>query len=275
MDLIAVTALHTSQQLPQWRPGDAWLAGGTWLFSEPQPEVIRLLDLTALRWPALSMLSDADGEALEIAATCTIAELVGWDCPPHWRAGPLIRQCCRAFLASFKIWNVATVGGNLCTALPAGPMISLTTALGGICALRSPDGGRRELPVADLVTGPGQTRLAPGELLRSIQVPATTLRSPTAFRQASLRTGGRSAALLIGRRDADRLVLTITASTVRPVVIDCAPRPDAAQLRAAIEDAVPPELYHDDQHGDPDWRHHLTLRLAEEIRVELAAVGAP
>jgi len=26
-----------------WREGDAWLAGGTWLFSEPQPQLRRLI----------------------------------------------------------------------------------------------------------------------------------------------------------------------------------------------------------------------------------------
>jgi CO/xanthine dehydrogenase FAD-binding subunit len=269
MDLTSVTALHSSDHLPSWRPGDAWLAGGTWLFSQQQPEVTRLLDLTRLGWPALTVLPDG----IEIAATCTIAELAGWDCPPWWAAGTLIRHCCHAFLASFKIWNVATVGGNLCAALPAGPMISLTAALGGTVTVWSSDRSVRELPVADLITGPGRTALAPGELVRSIQVPATTLASRTAFRQASLSTNGRSAALVIGRLDADRLVLTVTASTIRPIVIDCAPRPDAAQLRAAIEAALPPELYHDDQHGDPDWRRHVTLRLAEEIRVELAGTG--
>jgi len=29
------------------------------------------------------------------------------------------------------------------------------------------------------------------------------------------------------------------------------------------------ELYHTDVHGKPLWRKHMTLRLAEEIRVEL------
>ena len=273
MDLTTVTEVRTGPELPVWQPGDAWLAGGTWLFSQPQPDVVRLLDLTTLGWPALSV--DVDG--LEIGATCTVAELAGFDPPPHWAAAPLIGQCCRAFLASFKIWNVATVGGNLCAGLPAGPMISLAAALDASCTIWSADGSISRLPVADFVVGAGETVLGSafpaGALLRSIHLPGAALRSPTAFRQASLRTLGRSAAVVIGRRDPDRLVLTITASTVRPVVISCPARPDAAQLRAAIEDALPPELYHDDEHGDPDWRHHLTLRLAEEIRIELAATG--
>jgi hypothetical protein len=35
----------------EWREGDSWLAGGTWLFSEPQPHLRRLLDLRTLDWP--------------------------------------------------------------------------------------------------------------------------------------------------------------------------------------------------------------------------------
>jgi CO/xanthine dehydrogenase FAD-binding subunit len=253
--------------LPTWRTGDAWLAGGTWLFSEPQPDLTRLIDLTSLGWASLTV---AD-QGLEIAATCTIAELAALECPPQWLGAGLIRPCCEAFLASFKIWNVATVGGNLCTALPAGPMIALAVALDGVCTVWGPEGAVRELPARDLVTGPRRTSLAPGELLRSVHLPARALLAPAVFRQVSLRPLGRSAALLIGRQEPDRLVLTVTAATGRPVVVELPPRPDAAQVRGAIHEAIDPDLYHDDVHGDPDWRQHLTLTLAEEIRAELAA----
>jgi hypothetical protein len=36
-----------------------------------------------------------------------------------------------------------------------------------------------------------------------------------------------------------------------------------------ILDRIPDDLYHDDVHGKPAWRKHMTLRLAEEIRAEL------
>jgi CO/xanthine dehydrogenase FAD-binding subunit len=270
MDLVTVTELHRGTP-PPWRPGDAWLAGGTWLFSEPQPDVTRLIDLTTLGWPSLTVRPDG----LEIAATCTIAELVALDAPTEWLGARLIRPCCDAFLASFKIWNVATVGGNLCTALPAGPLIALTAALDGVCTLWAPDGTTRQVRAADFVVAPRQTVLRPGELLRSVHLPVRALLAPAAFRQESLRPMGRSAALLVGRRETDRTVLTVTASTSRPVVIELPPRPDAAQVQAALALAVPPELYHDDVHGDPDWRHHLTRLLAEEIRAELAAGDRP
>jgi CO/xanthine dehydrogenase FAD-binding subunit len=65
-------------------------------------------------------------QGLQISPTCTIARLEALEAPPEWTAAPLIRQCCHSFLASFKVWNTATVGGNICMSLPAGPMIYLT-----------------------------------------------------------------------------------------------------------------------------------------------------
>jgi len=39
------------EQLPTWKPGDAWLGGGTFLFSTPLPDLRRVVDLTTLEWP--------------------------------------------------------------------------------------------------------------------------------------------------------------------------------------------------------------------------------
>lgn len=255
MDLTTVTAVVRRPAPADWQPGDAWLAGGTWLFSEPQPHLRRLLDLTTLGWPPLEQ-SEA---GLTIAATCTVAELRELD---H----PLVEQCCQAFLASFKIWNEATVGGNLGNALPAGPMIALTAALDGVCEIWPPAGDRRFVPVVDLIVGDGETSLRPGELIRSIHLPQRTLGARTAFRQESLTTLGRSAALLIGRVDDDgAFVLTVTASVERPVQLRFPAVPAAVDL-----DRIPDDLYHDDVHGTPGWRKHLTSMLAEQIRRELA-----
>ncbi|GAA3341103.1 FAD binding domain-containing protein [Amorphoplanes nipponensis] len=266
MDLHTVVEVVSPATVGQWRPGDAWLGGGTGLFAEPQTGVTRLLDLAAAGWTPVT----AHEHGLEIAATCTVAELAGYAGAPRFTAfHELATACCRAFLASAKIWNVATVGGNLCAALPAGPMIALTAALDGECLLLAPAGERR-LGVVDLVTGDGRTALAPGELLRSITLPAAALTGRTAFRQGSLFTHGRSAVLLIGRRAGAGLVLTVTAATVRPFQLRFAGVPAAAELAAALRDTVPGDAYVDDVHGLPAWRRHLTARYAEEIRAELA-----
>jgi CO/xanthine dehydrogenase FAD-binding subunit len=265
VDLPGVTEVADAPSAA-WRDGDAWLAGGTFLFSEPQPGLSRLLDLRAFDWPALR--AGADG--LEIAATCTLAELSALPAP-QWRASPLIGQCCHALLGSFKVWNAATVGGNLCLALPAGPMISLTAALDGICTIWDQDAVARRVPVVDFVTGAGRSVLAPGELLRSIHLPARALACETSFRQISLSPFGRSATLVIGRRSpADgSVVITLTAATVAPVQLRFASLPAPGELLAAIGAAQP--RYHDDVHGSPAWREATARQFAVEVLAELAA----
>ncbi|MFF0622402.1 FAD binding domain-containing protein [Streptomyces sp. NPDC004296] len=272
MDLDTITAVVTAPTRAAqatWKPGDAWLAGGTWLLSAPQPRLRRLIDLRGFGWQPFRV----DAHGLEIAATCTLSQLSDITTPVEWTAAPLIAQCRQALLGSFKVWNEATVGGNLCLALPAGPMISLTASLDGSCTIWRPDGGARQVAAVDFVTGPQRNVLAPGELLRSVTLPASALRCRTAFRCISLTPQGRSAALLIGRRSPKdgSFVLTVTASTVRPVRLAFHGLPGSAELRAALERAVPPRLYHDDVHGAPAWRRLMTLRFAEEIRSELAS----
>ncbi|WP_328536182.1 FAD binding domain-containing protein [Streptomyces sp. NBC_00344] len=268
MDLNTVVEIRDARHPAPWRPGDAWLGGGTYLFSEPQPRLRRLVDLSRTGWTPVRL--DADG-SLEIAATCTIAQLSRFAKQLQVPAAPLFEQCCRAFLASFKIWNMATVGGNLCNALPAGPMISLTAALEGECLLRSQTGAMRRIRTAGFVKGAGRNDLADGELLRSVTLPARALGCRTAFRQASLYGLGRSGVLVIGTLDPlDRsMAVTVTASTVRPVRLWFPLPPTARGLRAAIGAAVADGEWFDDIHGLPEWRQHMTFRLAEEIRREL------
>ena len=73
---------------------------------------------------------------------CTIRDLYAFSAPDDWRAAPLFATSCEAFLASFKVWNSATVGGNICMSLPAGPMITMTVALEATYTLQSTDGLR-------------------------------------------------------------------------------------------------------------------------------------
>ncbi len=252
-----------------WRAGDAWLGGGTWLFSQPQPDVTRLLDLAAFGWPPLTETTGG----LEIAATCTLAELARWrPVTRDWPAADLARQCCDALLGSFKVQNMATVGGNICLSLPAGPMTALAAALDGIAALHGPDGGVREMPVRDFVTGDGRNVLAPGELLRKIFIPAASLRARAAFAQVSLSPAGRSAVLVIGRHGGGQAetetVVTVTAATPRPVQLRFWSLPAPRDAAAALGAAVPGYL--DDVHGGGAWRAAMTRRAVAAVIADLA-----
>ncbi len=291
MDLHTITEVLPATSRDDLRAlgaGTAVLAGGTVLFSEPHTQLTRLVDITGLRWPSLTVRTadadadpddngdtgaddgDRDGPAgLEIAATCTIAELTRAALPADWVARPLVRQCCEAFLASFKIHRFGTVGGNLCLGYPAGSMISLTAALEGSCTVWTPDGEQYVIPVVDFVTGNCTTVLSPGDVLRSIWLPARALRSRTAFRKIALSPLGRSGAVIIGRRDGAGLVVTITASTVRPVHLRFPLMPGHGEVASATGQ-LPGSIWHDDPHGPPDWRAHVSGVLAEQIRAELA-----
>ncbi|MFG2295875.1 FAD binding domain-containing protein [Streptomyces sp. NPDC048603] len=255
-----------------WREGDAWLAGGTWLFSAEQPDLHRLVDLTALSWDSL-VPSEA---GLEIGATCTIRDLYAFEPPAHWTAGGLIAKSCEAFLSSFKVWNSATVGGNICMSLPAGPMITLTVALEAEYELWAPDGSVRTVDALDFVTGNHLNVLTPGEILRRVRIPARALRKRVTHRRFSLTRLGRSTVFLIGThtRGTSDLMLTVTAGTTRPVRLAFDTMPDAGTLQQSI-DVIAADVWFADPNGTPDHRRHLTKHFAEEIRRELMSGDLP
>ena len=72
----------SADAITKWENGFPWLAGGTWLFSEPQINVHTLIDLETLKWPSLN----ASEDGLEIAATCRVVELDQFaeDAPSDW-----------------------------------------------------------------------------------------------------------------------------------------------------------------------------------------------
>jgi hypothetical protein len=83
MDLNTVTEVlrpATADSVKEWQSGYAWLAGGTWLFSEPQIATHTLIDLESFQWPSLTILP----EGLEIRATCKVAEINHFIAPPEW-----------------------------------------------------------------------------------------------------------------------------------------------------------------------------------------------
>lgn len=260
--------------LAQVGAGSAVLAGGTFLFSEPHDHLDRLVDITTLGWTPLV----ERGDGLEIAATCTLAELAGAGpgrelgsavLRPEWPGTALFAQGCRALLASHKIWRTATVGGNVCLSLPAGAVLGALVALDATVVIWPRGGGERRILLRDFVTGAGENVLAAGAVVRSFLVPTSSLLARTSFRKIALAPLGRSGAVVMGRRTADdRCAITVTAATVRPVVLDFDTVPGDADVAAAVAE-IEPELWFDDPHGAPDWRAHVTGLLATEVAAEI------
>ena len=164
-----------------------------------------------------------------------------------------------ALLASAKIWRTATVGGNICLSFPAGAMISLISALDGTVTVWRADGPDHVLPITDFVTGDSRNVLQPGDLLRSVHLPAHALTARTAYRKLAPSPLGRSSAVVIGRRHADgEFVVSVTAATVRPMVFRFDALPSATALRDALG-AIAEQDITRDVHGDPDWRRAVTM----------------
>ncbi len=265
MDITTITSFRSARTRGDLAlsPGEVVIAGGTWLMSEPQPQTTGFVDLTTLGWPDLELTE----EGLRIGATCTIARLLAWvehEAPAAWTSLALARPSADALLASFKIWNTATVGGNVCQAFAAGAMIAMLSTLDATALVWTPDGGERRIAVADLVIDNQATSLAPGEVLRALDVPMRALTGRVALQKIALAELGRSGAVVTARVDADgAAVFVVTAAVRRPRVIRFGRLPGAGELRDAVASA--PGFYTDPL-GSADWRRGVSVVLAERVR---------
>jgi hypothetical protein len=263
------------------RPGEAFLGGGTYLYSEPVPAgVTGLVDLTGMDWEPWSV----DGAGLRVAGTCTLAGLVsgpgalGADKGGPYRALGIVGECVSALTLSAKVARTATVGGNLALGLPAGSMVGLFAALDAVAVIWTPlvstgstsGGGSREVAVADLVTGAGAVDLAPGEVLREVRVPSAVLAQRTVFRRASLTSTGRTAAMVTGRAGDQGPTITVTASVAAPLGLHA---PDHSAVDRWIDRLDSTGAWFEDVHGSREWRAAMTRRLAHEAFDELSGAA--
>ena len=74
----------------------------------------------------------------------------------------------------------ATLGGNICTASPAGDSLPTLIALEAVCLIAK-GGIRKEIPIEKIFAGPGRTILQPDELLVSIFIPTPARHSGAAY----------------------------------------------------------------------------------------------
>ena len=90
-------------------------------------------------------------------------------------------------IGSTQIKGRASVGGNLCNASPAADSVPALIAAGAVASIIGPE-GRREARVEDIVTGPGKTSLATGEVVVSFLLPRRPRNSGDAYLRFIPRT---------------------------------------------------------------------------------------
>ena len=90
-------------------------------------------------------------------------------------------------IGSTQIQGRASIAGNLCNASPAADSVPPVIAARGIAVVAGPN-GRRDVPVEQIVTGPGRTSLAKGEFVVEFRVPKPKPRQSDAYLRFIPRT---------------------------------------------------------------------------------------
>ncbi|MDP6776493.1 MAG: xanthine dehydrogenase family protein subunit M, partial [Candidatus Latescibacteria bacterium] len=160
------------------------LAGGTDVLVRMKSRVLKpdvVVDIKRVR--GLDELHFDRKTGLTIGAAVTLRQ-VELD-QRVWRHFPALAQGV-AVIGSIQIRNLATVVGNICNAAPSADSAPGLIALGAKARIAGP-AGRRTMKVENLLTGPGETALRPGELVTGIQVPMVPPRTGSAYARQTPR----------------------------------------------------------------------------------------
>ena len=160
------------------------LAGGTDLLVQLHTDFVRpdlIVDLK--RIPALMDVT-VNGAGIRVGAAVSGATLGKNEAVKA--AWPGVVEALE-LIGSTQIQGRASLGGNLCNGSPAADSVPALIAAGAVCEIAGP-GGTRSLPVEDMVTGPGQLALGPGEIVVSFVMPKPPPRSGDAYLRFIPRT---------------------------------------------------------------------------------------
>ncbi len=148
------------------------LAGGTDLMPQSRSGVKEVAE-TLMSIRRISTLGEIEeiGDAIHIGTLVTINELKANRLIRDQL--PLLAEAADQF-ASDQVRSVATIGGNLCNASPAGDMLPPLMALNAKVVLEARSDGRansRRLSLQEFLLGPGKTARTDNELLTAIVIP--------------------------------------------------------------------------------------------------------
>ncbi len=167
------------------------------------------------------------GDEVILNAALTYSEMMR---PPLCELLPALAQAART-VGSPQIRNAGTIGGNLATASPAGDTLPVLAALEATVVLESAEGGRA-VPVGEFIVSVKRTSLAPGEIIRSVRVPARRAA------QEFLKVGTRNAMVIAVCSvalvaDAERREVHLGLGSVGPVPLRA---PRAEELATSLFD---------------------------------------
>jgi aerobic carbon-monoxide dehydrogenase medium subunit len=202
---------------------------------------------------------------------------------------PALTQAATAF-AGVQIRHLATVGGNVCNASPAGDTLPALVAYGAECRLIGP-GGERLMPLDSFLLGPGRTALQRGELLVELCLPPQQPNAGALYIKHSPRsamdiaTVGVAAVLALEEKDGVCRDVRVALGAVAPTVIRASAaeallrgqRPDAELLQQAARAAMQEAKPIDDIRGTVQHRQAIVASLTRRTlhyAVQMAQGGS-
>ena len=144
------------------------LAGGTDLFLRMRHRVATpgvVIDIK--RIPELAVLSHSDSDGLHIGAAVCHADVAQHEAV-RLVYGALAEAA--SWVGSRQTRHRGTVVGNLCNASPAADTAPALLAYRAVVKIAGPEGAR-DVPIEHFFQGPGQTVLAPAEMVTAVVLP--------------------------------------------------------------------------------------------------------
>ncbi len=189
----------------------------------------------------------------------------------------MLPQVARQF-GSIAIRNVATIGGNLCNALPSADMAPMLIALSAKAKLVSID-GERIVPLEDFFTGPGKTVLRADELLVEVRVPTPPPHTSGVYQKYTTRGGEELAVVGVatlvtwGSKDERCTDVRIVLGTVVPAPMRAkeaeailkGKRIDDELIEKAAQIAADESRPRDSIRGSADYRREMVRIITRDV----------
>jgi len=150
------------------------IAAGTDILVEKDPCIEILIDITDLGLDCIK--SNAQG--VQIGAATTFAGILAssdLDKEPYTVLVEAARQ-----MGTPQLRNMATIGGNICSAVPSADSAPALLVLDATLTITGPN-GERQMPISDFFKGARENALGKGEVLTEIRLPTFPGRTGAVF----------------------------------------------------------------------------------------------
>ena len=152
------------------------IAGGTDLLVNRPPGTQSLVDLNRLGLDYVK----SDEEGVAIGATTCFTKIIA---SPILEEQPLlVLKDSAKKIGHYNLRHIATIGGNICNAVPSADAPVALIALDSISVIKGPD-AERTVPLGEFFTFVRETVLKPGEFLKEVKIPIQPMKTAASFQK--------------------------------------------------------------------------------------------